>query len=140
EQRVATGEHQDIHVRVAHEIGKHLRLVHPGTYGRDDTLPAQLLQGRVGQSQRIRQVIVGVMEINEIDTVEPEPPEALLERAQDPVTAEVPDAPMRRRHVEASIVASERRGERFEPSPNFRRYDVLLSLPLGKRSTEPALR
>ena len=94
EQGVAACEHEHVHVGVAGEVGQHLSLVHARADCRDDALPAQLLERRVGAIEDLASMLVGVVEIDDVNGVHAEPLEALLQRPQDAVATEVPDAPM----------------------------------------------
>ena len=78
EQRVAAGEHDHVEVGLADEVREHLGLVHPRTVGRDDALRAQLLERREGAVERLAVVLVGIVDEQEVDAVEPEPLEAGL--------------------------------------------------------------
>ena len=79
---------------MAHEVGEHRRLVHPRTYGADDALGSQLVERRVAACEDVCPVVVGVVEVDDVQPIEAEALEALLERTADPIPAEVPDAPV----------------------------------------------
>src|SRR5437667_1191315 len=91
EERIATGDEEDVEVALASEPGQHRGLVHPGTDRPDDAVLAQSVESWIRLSDRRLPVVVRVVEEEDVDPVEPEPPEALLDRSQDPVPAEVED-------------------------------------------------
>ncbi len=89
EQRVAVGEQDHVDVGLADEARQHRRLVHPRPDRADDARLAQPVERRVGALDRRLPVIVGVVDVGDVDPVEPQALEALLDRAPDAVRAVV---------------------------------------------------
>ena len=67
EQRVAAGEQEHVDVGLADEPGEHRRLVHPGADRAHDALVAQPGERRVGAVDRRLPVIVGVVDVGDVD-------------------------------------------------------------------------
>src|SRR5207245_2935450 len=87
EEGVAAREQETVEVALAREAGEHLSLVHAGTHGADDAFAAQAIQGAVGASERLAIVVVGVVNVQDVDAVEAKSLEALFERTHDSVVA-----------------------------------------------------
>src|SRR6185503_10066115 len=88
EQCVAPRKHHDVHVRLTYDVGEHRRLVHPRADGVHDALVAQFGERRVAGLEDFYPVLIGVVEVNDVDPIEAEPLQALRERATYPVAAE----------------------------------------------------
>ncbi|BDZ54083.1 hypothetical protein GCM10025870_11560 [Agromyces marinus] len=139
EERVPAGEHDDVDVVAADELGGHRGLVHPGPDRTDDALLAQFDERRDGLGVRLLAVVVGVVQVGDVDPVEPEALEARVDRAADAVAAEVPLATQRRRHREALVVHGALGvSAGHEESPDLRREHVLVAGTLAQRLAEAA--
>ena len=80
EQGVAARDEEDVQLRLTREPGKHRRLVHPDADGTDDTLLTEPVQRRIGAVDRGLPMVVGIVDEDHVDPLEPEPLETLLER------------------------------------------------------------
>ena len=83
---------------------------------------------------------VGVVEVDDVDAIEPKALEAFLDRAQYPVSAEVPDSSVCRSHLEAPVVCPPHDSCRFQEPPHFRREHVFITRTPGERRPEAMLR
>ena len=150
EQRVASRDEEDVHLRLPGEPGEHRRLVHARPDRAEDALLAQPVQGRIGALDGGLPVVVGIVDERHVDPVEPEPLEALLDRAHDAVGAVVEDDPP------AAGPGVERIGPAIERLPvdvgpgwdpvgrpdqaaDLRRHDVVVSRPVAQDGAQPAL-
>ena len=140
EQGVATGEHDHVDVVPAHELGRHRRLVHAGAHRADDALIAKLDQRRDRLGVRRRPVVVGIVQVGDVDAIEPESLEALVDRAADAVAAEVVLPPRGGGNREALVVhRAVGVVARDEEAPDLRREHVLVAGTVGERRAEAAL-
>ena len=128
DQRVATRHHHDVDVAAAHELGEHRGLVHARADRTDHPLLAELDEGVDAFRRGLLPVLVGVVQVDDLEIVEAEPREALIDRTQDAVAAEVPLAAVdggrrrtrdRRAHLPAR--ASARVRDRPWSTPRTRR-------------------
>lgn len=132
----------DVDVGLAQEAGEHRGLVHAGADGSDHALRAELLQRRVALAEGRFPMVVGVVQIDDVDPVEAEASQAFLDAAADAVGAEVPAAPVGVRHGESvgqSLVG--RRlggGQRVEQTARLRGHRVLRPRPVAQGLAEAA--
>jgi hypothetical protein len=91
EEGVPTGEHDQIHVRLADELGEHFGLVHTGADCGYDSFCTHLRERWIASLQHLSPVLIRVVEVGDVDALEAEALEAFGERTADPVTAEVED-------------------------------------------------
>ena len=142
EERQPSRAHHDVDIRLLDEVGEHLALVHSGAEARDDALVAQLGERLRAGRRRGLPVIVGVVHVDDVDAVDAEPLEAVLDRAQHPVAAEVVHPAGVGRHVEAvrEVALVRGLGTRHQHAPDLRGQDVLVARVRGQRAPEAALR
>ncbi len=92
EERVAPGEQEGVDVGLAGEADEHRRLVHADADRADDALARAADRGPDRpRSMAASPVVVGIVDVGDVDTVQAEPLEALLDRARDAVGAVVED-------------------------------------------------
>ena len=89
QQRVATGQQEAVEVGLLRKAGQHLRLVHAGADSTDHALLAQLIERAVGAAQRLVVVVVGVVDVQDVDPADGQALEALLERPHHAVIGEI---------------------------------------------------
>ena len=65
----------------------------PGAHGADGALRAELGERGHGLADRLIQVVLRVVDVDELDPVEAEPVEALVDRTADALAAVIADAP-----------------------------------------------
>jgi len=168
EQRVPAGDQDDVEVGLAGKPGEHVRLVHRHPDGSDRALGPEPLEGRKGARQRLMVVMVGIVDEDDVDPLESEPPEAALHRPHDAVEAEVVSGAAR---PPASDLATHRkppesppdladestnrpgiagcccaqgtpglRGQRWRrvEEADLRRHDQLATRQVAERPTEPS--
>jgi hypothetical protein len=92
EQCVSTGAHPDVDVGLGNESGRHRRLVHADTDGTDDALVAEPAKRRDRLAARLMPMIIRIVHEHDPDGTDTEAREALIERANDDVSAEVEDS------------------------------------------------
>ena len=73
EQRVAAREQEAVEVRLARKPRQHLRLVHARPDGADDTVGAQLVERAIGAVQRVLEMVVGVVDVEDVQAFDAEP-------------------------------------------------------------------
>ncbi len=151
QQRVPPGDHEDVHVGLVGEPGEHRGLVHPGADRAHGPLAAQPLQGRVGAAQGRLPVLVGIVDVQDVDAVEPESLQALLDRPAHAVGAVVEDdaaalgagvvgviaGPVR---LAVDVGARRDRIRGADQAPDLRGQDELVARPAGEGGAHPALR
>ena len=77
EERVPAGEHHDVHVGRAHEPRKKRRVVHAGADRCDCALGSELCERGKAGGDHVLEVVVGIVEIGDVDPVEAQALEAL---------------------------------------------------------------
>jgi len=70
EQRVAAGHEHAVHVGLPRDARQGLCLVHPRTHGANHPLVAQLSQRRERLSDRLVEVIVGIVDMRDVHAIE----------------------------------------------------------------------
>ena len=140
EQAVAARHHHDVDVASADELRQHRGLVHAGADRPDHPLLAQLDQRIDARRGGLVPVIVGIVEVDDVDVVDTQPLQARVERAQDPVPAEVPLPPGRGRNDEAVVVEFVGAiGGRHEQPAHFGRDHVVVARILRERTAQARL-
>jgi len=139
EQGVPARQQHRVHVGLPDEPGQQRRLVHPGADRADHALGPQPLQRRVRLVQRLRGVVVRVVQVDHVDPVQAQPLQAGLDAAAHPVGAEVPDPAVVCRHREAvgQIVAGGV-GYGLQQASDLGRQRVGVARPLPQRGADPA--
>ncbi|SII97821.1 Uncharacterised protein [Mycobacteroides abscessus subsp. abscessus] len=127
EERVPARLHDDVDVGLGDEAGEHLRLVHPGTPRADDPLVAQACEFGHGPVDRLGPVVVGVVDVDDVDAVEAQPLEGLLEGAADAVRGVVAHTGLVAGHGEALVVPLLRVLRGADEPTDLRRDEVLLT-------------
>jgi hypothetical protein len=100
------------------------------------TTPWARSSSRVGAVQDFSTVLVRIVEIHDVHRVHAESFKALLERPDDAVAAEVPNALVGCGHVESFIVELPREDHRLESPTHFGRQDVLVSRSFSESRAE----
>lgn len=90
EEGVAAGQHHHVGGGLAQEAGEHGGLVHARADRTDDALVAQRGEGGHGFVGGLSPVVVGVVEVDDVEPVQAGAGEGVVDGAQDAVTAEVP--------------------------------------------------
>ena len=135
EHRVAAREEETVEVRFAGETGEHLGLVHAGPDRFDRPFRPETVERRVCACQSLGEVLVGVVDVEDVDPVDAETRDALLDRAHHAVVREVVDGVEGR--SAGKSVALRRRACAKEPA-NFRREHELVPR-LGAQNRAQAL-
>src|ERR1700730_5242344 len=89
EQRVAAREQETVEVRLFRKLHEHLGLVHSGADGAYHPVLAQLIEGAIRAIDGVVEMVVGVMNVEDVDTPQAKPDEALLDRAHHAVVREI---------------------------------------------------
>src|SRR5690606_33144208 len=89
QQCVAPGQQEAVEISIAGEISQHLPLVHARADSLNHALTAQLSQGGEGFVERLVIMIVGVMDVQDVDAVNFESVEAVLDALHHLVAGEV---------------------------------------------------
>ena len=142
EERVATSEHHDVDVALPYEPGGHRRLVHPDPNGVDHSLIAQLDECGDTGGRRLPPVVVGIVQVEDVESVGPEAGEAMVDGTEDAVAAEIPLPPVRRRGDESVVIelaGRSRLRRRQEQASHLRREQILIATAPRERGPEPAL-
>jgi hypothetical protein len=97
-------------------------------------------QRRVALLDRLGPVVIGVVPEQGIHAVEAEPSQALLDRAEHAVPAEIPHPAVGRGNVETLVVAPAVATAVWHEEPAHRRgHDELVTWPAAQRSAESPL-
>ena len=125
-------------VRLAHEPGEHRCLVHSRSVAADDALGAQLGQRRRRLLEGFPDVVVRIVDEDEVDAIEAEALEARLDRAEHPVTAEVPDPAMGRGDGEPLRIRLIAGVRGLQPPAHLRGHHELVARVGPQRPAEPS--
>lgn len=115
-------------------------LSRPELYGADDALVAQLDEGVDATGGRLLPVVVGIMQVRDVEVIGPDALERLLHRTQDAVAAEVPDARAVCWNDEAIVVEAVGRLGALDQQPSHlgRKQDVG-PISATQRTAQPSL-
>src|SRR5260370_24147903 len=86
---VAARQQEAVEVAFTGEACKHLRLVHARAHSADRAIGAQTIERFISAPDGLVVVVVGVVDVQDVDAVEAQPREALLEGPHDSVVAEI---------------------------------------------------
>lgn len=141
EQGPSSSEHHDIDIGLLDDPQRRLPLVHPDPDGPDYPLVAQRHQRGQRAGDRLVDVVIGVVHIDDVDAVELHPGEARLQTAPHPVTGVVEDTDEVVAHVEGVRHVGPRRvGVRLEEPADLGTEHVGVAGPTGEGGAEAALR
>ena len=131
QQRESSGAHHDVDVGAADEFGERSGVVHAGADRRHHPLLPQFDERADALGRGLLEVVVGVVQVEDVEPVQPGAPQRVLDRPQNAVAAEVPDATGIGRHLEAlPIRLTGRLGARHQNSSDLGRDDVLVARAL----------
>ena len=139
EQRVPARDEEAVEVGLAREPEQHLGLVHACAHRSDHALAAQPVERGVGARDGVLVVVVRVVDVQDVDAVETEPLEALLDRAEHPVVAEVEDR-IQGRDASPDRLARLGGRVRAQQAPDLRREHEVVARPPGEDTAEALLR
>ncbi len=128
EERVAAGHQEDVHVGLGGKPGEHRRLVHVRPDRTHDTLGTEPFEGRVGVIQGGLPMAVRVVDVQDVNALQPETLEARLDRAADAV----------RGVVEHHLPAAHPRVERVVLITEGLWVDVVPGPDSARRANQPA--
>src|SRR4030095_6980133 len=98
-------------------------MVRSNAYRLNDTLVAQLVQSRVGSIHCLFDVSFGIVNVYDIQTVDPEPPKTFLDGSHGAFIAEVNDGPQGRGILEGEIDILSTQFFRHQAISSFRAED-----------------
>ena len=137
EQRAAAGEQDAVDVHAADEPGGDLGVVRAQAHGADHAFVSEAEQGGEGLGLGLVEVVVGVVDVEQVDPIQAEPFDAVGDRPMDAVGAEVERRDDRWDRFEDRVVGWPAGYE--EPS-DLGRQQVLVPWARGQRRSEPRFR
>ncbi len=129
EQREAAGDQHRVEIGVAQEEPRRLDDVRAERDGADDTVGPELRERRICAVDRLRQVILGIVDVDDVDPVETETLHARFQLAQRRIPAEV-------EHRVGAILRLWRRDER---AAGLGRDDHVVTTDRRQRPAEAGL-
>jgi hypothetical protein len=138
EQRVPPGDQHAVEIAPRHEPFGERRGVDADADRPDRAVRAQPGQRGIGAVERLGEVIVGVVDERDVHPVQPQPPEAVLQRAQHPVRAVVAHPAQHGCPVELVGAVHRTRGGHEQPAHLGGDHELLPAVP-GEEVADPLL-
>src|SRR6266511_957929 len=143
EQGVAPSQEEAIEVRLESKTHQHFRLVHSGTDCTDDSFRSQIGERPKSPGDRLVVMVVGIVDVKDVDAIEMQSLETVLERAHHTVMAEVENGGHRRGGLVEGFAVEEltriRLAAGLEQPADLGRQDEGLTWPGRERGTDPVL-